>query len=129
MSMLLSRIAFGSTCSNLSSRIWRCISQRRRASCADAGAARLKMHATTVRVFIVLAFTNGYTTSGVFEDDRRLSMYTRFTSLWTAVALVAPLAAAAQSADTGNGSSINYDTARHERRLTATQAQGRIELD
>src|SRR5688572_20374079 len=129
MSMPLLRIAAGSTCSNLSRRIWRCISQRRRASCADGAATRHARHATTVRIFIVLAFTNGYTKSGVLEDDRRLSMYTRFTSLLTAIALLTPLAVAAQSADNGNGTSINYDTARHERRLKATQAQGRIELD
>ncbi len=54
-------------------------------------------------------------------------MYTRFASLVTAVALVTPVAAAAQSPDNGNG--INYDTARQERRLNAAQAQGRIELD
>ena len=43
------------------------------------------------------------------------------------MAVATPLAAAAQSPDNGNG--INYDTARQERRLTAAQAQGRIELD
>src|SRR5688500_8110311 len=56
-------------------------------------------------------------------------MYTRFTAWLTAVALAAPLTAAAQSAANGNGNDINYDTARLERRLNATQAQGRIELD
>jgi len=35
MSMPCARMARGSTCSNLSSRIWRCISHRRRASCAS----------------------------------------------------------------------------------------------
>ena len=54
-------------------------------------------------------------------------MYTRFASLVTAVALLTPVAAAAQSPD--NGNAINYDTARQDRRLGAAQAQGRIELD
>jgi hypothetical protein len=54
-------------------------------------------------------------------------MYTRFAALLTAVAVATPLAAAAQSADNGNG--VNYDTARQERRLSAAQARGRIELD
>ncbi len=54
-------------------------------------------------------------------------MYTRFASFLTAVVLLSPAAAFAQASENGNG--INYDTARHERRLKAAQAQGRIELD
>src|SRR5687768_10592263 len=54
-------------------------------------------------------------------------MYTRFTSFLLAAGVLAPAAAFAQSPENGNG--INYDTARQERRLNATHAQGRIELD
>ena len=54
-------------------------------------------------------------------------MLNRFGSVlaWAALAAV-PAAAFAQN--NGNGA-INYDTARHERRLKATQAQGPIALD
>jgi hypothetical protein len=57
-------------------------------------------------------------------------MFNRIVSVLTCAALAAPLAAGAQSArNSENGGGIDYDTARHERRLKATQAQGRIELD
>ncbi|MGH9217808.1 MAG: DUF5916 domain-containing protein, partial [Vicinamibacterales bacterium] len=48
----------------------------------------------------------------------------------TAAAMLIPALAFGQSQGSENGGgSINYDTARHERRLQAAQAQGRIELD
>ncbi len=49
MSMPLSRIARGSTCSNLSRRIWRCISHRRLASCAYAGRTCNRTIASVIR--------------------------------------------------------------------------------
>src|SRR5687767_12985306 len=75
-------------------------------------------------------FTIRYTTSPVFGDDNRLSMYTRFISCLTMAAVLVPVLTFAQAQGSENGGgSINYDTARTERRLAATQAQGRIELD
>ena len=57
-------------------------------------------------------------------------MYKRFISCLTTAAVVVPVVTFAQAQGSGNGGgSINYDTARHERRLKAAQAQGRIELD
>ena len=53
-------------------------------------------------------------------------MYTRFASLFLALACLAPAAAFAQNPENG---AIDYDTARLERRLKAAPAQGRIELD
>ena len=53
-------------------------------------------------------------------------MYTRFASLFLALACLAPAAAFAQNPENG---AIDYDTARLERRLNAAPAQGRIELD
>src|SRR5688572_4245763 len=133
MSMPWSRIARGNTCSNLSRRIWRWISQRRRASCAATGEATARANASVRRCFIICGnrgkFTIRYTKSAVFGDDNRLSMYNRFISCLTVAALLVPGLALAQAPGGENGDGINYDTARHERRLKAAQAQGRIELD
>src|SRR5688572_11656096 len=53
-------------------------------------------------------------------------MYTRIASCFLSVVCLLPAAAFAQNPESG---AINYDTARHDRRLKATKAQGRIELD
>ena len=57
-------------------------------------------------------------------------MFNRFISCLTTTAILVPVLAFAQAQGSENGGGdINYDTARHERRLKAAQAQGRIELD
>ena len=57
MSMPVFFITTGSTCSNLSSRICRCISQRRRASCAspDPTASATSATAIAIRKVVILS--------------------------------------------------------------------------
>src|SRR6187200_1013234 len=135
MSMLLSRMARGSTCSNLSRRIWRCISQRRRASWPSTGVAMRNRTAARISCFI---FTIRYIQRLGLGDHKRLPntglAQTTHMNLhmllvrWLAAATFVGVAGLAAAQTTQNGG-IDYDAARNERKLPATQTQEPITLD